>query len=70
MPTVTSSIVSNVIKINGLFPQYIDMNTIYTFRFTVKNVKNPNKMYTQTLSMNFYLSDGTFLYQADRFINV
>ena len=43
--SVTSSISGNVVTINNLFPSYIDSNTIYSFRFTVKNIINPNKMY-------------------------
>ena len=70
MSSVTSSIVSDVVKINGLFPTYIDINKIFTFRFTIKNVINPNKMYTQVFSMIFYMSDGTPLYQADKSITV
>lgn len=55
---------SNTIKINELFPIAISQ-TSYTAQYTLKNIVNPNKTYTQILTFYLYASDGSLQNMAD-----
>lgn len=58
MASVTYSNTTNKIKINGLFPNQI-LLTNYAVKYTIKNIINPNKVYTQNFVINLFMSDGT-----------
>jgi hypothetical protein len=59
MTATSASNTSNIIRINGLFPNLISQ-TSYSAQYTIKNIINPNKVYTQTFSIIIYSSNGNF----------
>jgi hypothetical protein len=64
MTSVGYSIISNKVKITGLFPNLIDQS-IYVARYTLKNLINPSTSLTSTITINLCNSDGSICYNGD-----
>ncbi len=63
MGSVTFNKPSNFVTINGLFPLLISQKS-YTAQYTIKNVINPNKAYTQNFVINLYRPDNSISTQT------